>query len=156
MIPKPPARALALSVLSLLPLLWSGCETTAPAAARPAETKAAAFPRESVKRLRVGMPKATVIELIGQPAEIKKIDPGENGGVEVWTYVNWLDPVYREVAVEMEETPYVDPVTGIERTILDPRQQLERINRKEFFELTFDASETVVHLNYDLEHFREI
>ncbi len=151
--------------LSAFALLSAGCETVAPtsastAASSPAkaetsEAAANAFPRESMKQLRVGMAKATVIELVGQPSEVKTSTTA-TGPAETWIYVNWLPPVYREVAVELEEVAYTDPITGITRTILDPRQQMERITRKEYFELTFDANNQIVDLDYDLQQTREI
>ncbi|WP_221032609.1 hypothetical protein [Actomonas aquatica] len=155
-------RSFCLLSLVSTALLSTGCETAAPTTASttqvsPAAAAAAAndFPRESMKQLRIGMQKEAVIQLVGKPTDISQKD-GEAGPLEVWTYINTLAPRYREVAVEMDETSYVDPITGIERTVLDPRQQMERIERREYFELTFDASNSLVDLNYDLVRSSEI
>ncbi len=162
-------RASALFSLLTLSFFGGACSTTAPVTPSGSTTTATptaptsgtapapstSFAREAMKQLRLGMTKEEVIGLVGRPREIKpRPQPGFAG--EIWTYTNTLDPAYREVAVEVEEVPFVDPITGIERTILDPRPQLERISREEFFHLTFSAQDKLVDLNYELVKDREL
>lgn len=160
-------RAFTLVSLLTLPLCWTACSTTAPvspaatasatshATADSDATTTATFPREAVKRLRIGMSQEIVLQLIGPPPDVKPRRDSDQPG-EVWTYTHWLDPLYREVAVEMDEITHPDPITGIERTILDPRPQLERITRQEFFRLTFNEHRQLVDLDYEVVRNREL
>ena len=147
-----PRLLVTLSASALITFLGGCATTSSPATSAGSTTTKVAgssgFDRESAKRLRIGMFKTQVIDLLGEPMEITP-STVENEGHETWTYLHTTEPVYREVAIELEEVAYVDPVTGIARTILDPRQEMERITVRETYTLVFNQDELLADLNYD-------
>ncbi|MCF3652445.1 hypothetical protein [Synoicihabitans lomoniglobus] len=151
-----PRLITSLSALTLA-TVFGGCAstTTSPAkATASAYAGATSFPRDAMKELRLGMTQREVLALVGQPAE-KEPASAANGEAETWRYFNTTDPVYRDVAIEMEEVAYVDPITGIARTILDPRPEMERITTRETFFLVFNQKGILADLDYDAVRSRE-
>lgn len=127
---------------ALLLLPWLGACSSAPSspppspvAARTSATApavpaaASADPKSPFRALKKGLTAAEVRFLLGAPAEIKRV---ESAGItsEIWTYRTSVPGPARQVAAEMQDVPFVDPVTGIMRMIKEPIYKLEqtRIN----------------------------
>jgi hypothetical protein len=125
------ACGLFLVCLSLL----TGCATQ-PTSTAPSSAPAITAPDERlpIERLQKGMPAERVTALLGAPSEIK---PNSGQGItsEIWIYTRDISGPVRQVAAEMREIPYVDPITGIMRTIQEPVFKNQRTYSTETTEL---------------------
>ncbi len=120
-----PLRKLAcasirISLLISIGWLASGCETT------PAVSPAS-IPSD---QLVVGMYAERIKELLGEPISIVP-GTGENYVEETWTYQIEHPPVYRTIVAEMRSVPWVDPITGEMKTLQEPINDQQRIDRYE-------------------------
>ena len=69
--------------------------------------------------ITTGMTPAQIEQVLGKPAEIRPMHAGEHDA-EVWIYLRQGDPVVRQVTTGMREVPYVDPLTGVQKTLSEP------------------------------------
>lgn len=120
-----PSRRLASALIWISPLIsfgWlaTGCQT-APAD-RPTALRS--------DQLVVGMQSDQIKELLGEPASIVP-GAGDNYVEETWTYQIDHPPVYRTIVAEMRSVPWVDPITGEMKTIQEPINDQQRLDRHE-------------------------
>ncbi len=108
------------------------------AVATPAVAAAGAAPAPAAKPARtellIGMPAAQVRELIGAPRRVKAIKR-EGVAAEVWFYSYRAPAGVRQVVTGTREIPYVDPITGVMRSIPEPIYSQERVYLEETTEL---------------------
>lgn len=126
-------RSSAIAVAALALMLLAGCSSTAVSSGHPTpptstvEAKSEA-PRKPFGKLAKGMPATQVRELLGLPAEVT---PSVTAGVksEIWTYRESYPGKTQSVPGEMQEIPYVDPISGEMRMIKQPilRTEITRI-----------------------------
>lgn len=128
-----------LSVLfltSLLALATIGCETTS-AASQSRSTTQSGKPK-----IRIGMSSADVKEVMGDPAQSLPLESlGENG--TEWQYKLFLTAYVGAKPVEMVRTPYIDPITGEQREILDPIYRPEHKDVRRLLHIYFLEDEVV-------------
>ena len=88
-----------------------------------------------VRALRFGMRSTQVAGWLGEPQSVNasSTDPAE----EQWIYRTPLPPTYRNVAIEIQEVPWVDPITGEMKIIREPLPGQQRIDGTEILTLTF-------------------
>lgn len=136
---------LALAGLALLTLL-AACSTPSAPPAAPAAANAGApagaapttnppaDPNSPSQKLVKGLTAAEVRARLGEPLEIKT---QHAAGIvsEIWVYQRTLPGKPRQVAAEMQEIPFVDPVTGVMRMIKEPVYKTEQTMITEHTEL---------------------
>lgn len=105
---------------------------TGTAAAPGGAPVAAATPART--ELSIGMPAATVRELIGAPRRVKTLKR-EGVEAEVWFYSYRKQTGVRQVVTGTREIPYVDPISGIVRAMHEPIYNQERVYLEETTEL---------------------
>lgn len=147
--------------LALPVLLFSGCETvsteestqSASLMERTAERVPELQFRENVKQLRTGLSREEVTQLLGEP--LRSESPGDDSAVvENWIYEIEHPPQFRTTTAEMEEVPWVDPITGEAVTLLEARPESERFQLVERFIIGFGTGGEVVDLQYQPERSR--
>lgn len=135
-------------------LLFAGCETTSPSPL--AETGYDRVPqeeypelryREAMKQLRLGMTKAEVTALISEPTS-RTAAALDEAGLDRWIYELRHRPQFRTITAEMEEVPFVDPITGEAGSIMEARPESERFQLIEVFTLGFDEAGILADLDY--------
>ncbi len=143
--PPPPTFRLVVMLLPLALVGWSGCASAAsrgdPGQSRPAASalgtgydSAARIQRAHL--LRLGMHKPQVLDWLGEPKSTEAAS-NANGMRETWVYEIIHAPVYKTIAAEMEDVPYVDPFTGQLRYLKEPVLNQQRIQRFETITLSF-------------------
>jgi outer membrane protein assembly factor BamE (lipoprotein component of BamABCDE complex) len=133
---------LAVGVVAGLLLITTGCQHSATSAVgRPASD-----------HLMVGMYAEQVRTLLGEPAEIV-IGTGDDQVQETWTYVIQHRPTYRNVVAEMRSVPWVDPITGEMKTISEPINDQQRIDREETLTLVLRYDQ-LISIDRDLREQR--
>lgn len=117
-----------------LGLLFTSC--AGPSEQRPpAPTTAAVSPPEAPTtaqkpfgQLKKGLLAADIVKLVG-PAET--LIPSTVQGVksEIWIYKHFHPGTTKSVATDMQEIPYVDPVSGVMKMIKEPiyRSEVTRV-----------------------------
>lgn len=138
-------RCRVLASLAPLALLASCATPSAPPAppAPPAATAALAEvpptnlpadPNSPAQKLVKGLSAAEVRARLGAPLEIKT---QHAAGIvsEIWFYQRTFPGKPRQVAAEMQEIPFVDPVTGVMRMIKEPVYKTEQTMVTEHTEL---------------------
>ena len=123
--PRVGTRCLQLSLL-VGGMLAGGCETitvTEPPVAPSAQ-------------LIVGMRTERVEALLG-PAEAVSRGAGADYVEETWIYQIEHPPVYRTIVAEMQDVPWVDPITGEMKTLQEPVTDQQRLDRRETITLVF-------------------
>ncbi len=123
--------------LLLLSLVAGAVAATGVAAtSNPVEAGAAPAPAAKPARteLLIGMPAAQVRELIGAPRRVKTIKR-EGVAAEVWFYSYRAPAGIRQVVTGTRDIPYVDPITGVMRSIPEPIYSQERLYLEETTEL---------------------
>lgn len=115
---------------SLLLIVWavlaSGCETVRVPEAAPSPAG----------QLIVGMRTEKVTELMG-PADSVTRGTGNDYVEETWVYEIEHPPVYRTIAAEMQDVPWVDPITGEMKMLQEPITDQQRLDRVEKITLRF-------------------
>ena len=77
-------------------------------------------------RIRIGMNAEEVKAVLGEPHEERAPDPVKLPACVEWRYELRLSAFIGGNAVEINETPYIDPITGEAKVILDPVVRHER------------------------------
>lgn len=130
-----PRTLLLTAVLGGTAILLPGCASpsASPAAqtAGPAAQPTKADPSQSLKK---GMTRAEVRQLLGEPADTRPVAAGE-GKAEVWVYRTIVDSRVNMVPTSMREIPYVDPITGVMKTIQEPVYSQEQVSLTEELQL---------------------
>lgn len=88
------------------------------------------------ERLVVGMRLERVQALLGEPSAVTP-GTGDNYVQETWTYQITRPPVYRTIVAEMQEVPWVDPITGEMKTVQEPINDQQRLDQQETLTLVF-------------------
>ena len=135
---SPSSRALlALAVASITLVSWTGCQSiTSPSPGSQTAEQKLAVRNALVGALKFGMSKSQVQSWLGEPhTNIPSLpqEPGE----EQWVYENRLPPRYKTIAIEIEEVPWVDPITGEMFLLREPLTGQQRIEGTEILTLTF-------------------
>lgn len=68
--------------------------------------------------IRNGMPASELLELLGEPREVRDIEAPREG-FEVWVYYQVANSVEYE-AIGTEEIPFFDPITGEYKPVMEP------------------------------------
>lgn len=123
----------ALFAATIIASLLAGCATTGSAGAAAAEN--------GVIELRKGMATAELISMLGEPGAVDPY-PSDPDLVEVWTYERTRSTT-EMVSTGVNEVPFVDPITGEQRMILDPIFAPETITKSETIEILV-TGETVL------------
>ena len=128
----------AFPALALFTFLLGAC--TSPSA-QPAPTaspaSAASEPQDEIKPFTTiikGMTTAEVRARLGPPASVKAF-AAEGITGEIWTYTVTTRGPVRQVAAEMQEVPYIDPIDGSLRMIKEPLTKTEFTRIHHTFEL---------------------
>ncbi|MBT5900550.1 MAG: hypothetical protein HOH58_00405 [Opitutaceae bacterium] len=100
-------------------LVFAGCEST-----RVANKPAAS------SELIVGMTRVQLQDCLGEP---RKIEPATEWNRMEGTRYYTVDhpPIYQTITAEMQEVPYVDPITGEMHMLKEPLMDQQRIARVE-------------------------
>lgn len=105
--------------------VFTGCETIPQ---KPkTEDAATVVENKGAVMLQRGMLVADIRAKLGEPREIVPIDDERFMG-EAWFYTDNFEKYIGDVVVDLEHIPYTDPVTGVEREILDPIMGQEFLN----------------------------
>ncbi|MDQ8187811.1 hypothetical protein [Pelagicoccus sp. SDUM812002] len=87
-----------------------------------------------------GSSTADLVAALGEPISIEPYEPDPN--VEIWTY-DFTKSRVDMVGVDTQEIPYVDPITGIERTITEAVYRPQTTTEKRLVRV-FVAKDTVI------------
>lgn len=116
--------------------LLAGCTTPAPSSAQanqPAPSKAAASD-DPAQKLKPGMSPTEVREVMGQPDLIRPME-APIGTSEVWVFHRDVLSNVGLAITGTREVPYVDPLTGVTRTIHEPVYNQQTVTTRDRLEL---------------------
>lgn len=130
---SPRARR-ARSMMTLLALTTFGACTVFAEPAAPTSPPRATAPASARPTIAIGMSADTVRALIGAPQKIKRLKQ-KHATAEVWFYRFSKPAGCRQVATGTREVPYVDPISGTAKMILEPVYGLEQTSVEETTEL---------------------
>ncbi len=120
-------------------LLWlqPGCQTRPHSAhGRPHSAEQTEAIRHAlVRALKFGMRQSQVRSWLGEP--LKVVPVLSPPATEQWIYETRLPPTYRTIAIEIQEVPWVDPISGEFKIIREPLTGQQRIDGVEILTLTF-------------------
>ena len=132
--------ALALAGGATAALLLASCASTSSSSSQTADSRSAQRTAnvDPAAQLRQGMLPDQVRSLLGEPRETRPF-PSEEGTAEVWIYER-KDVAVRPTAATTQEVPYVDPLTGVMRTVQEPVYSQESVSvTRELQLLWFDG-----------------
>ena len=117
-----PMRAPAIT-LAFCCLVQAAFSATDPAQAGTPAVPAAQKPARPT--LEAGMTAEQIVQIVGKPNRVKKLKQ-DAIEAEVWYYS--FDRPYgvRQIAAQMREVPYVDPITGVMKMMQEPVYSEER------------------------------
>ncbi len=91
-------------------------------------------PKPTRPTIAIGMSADAVRALIGAPQKIKRLKP-ERATAEIWLYRFSKPAGCRQVATGSRQVPYVDPVSGTAKMLMEPVYGLEQTSLEETTEL---------------------
>lgn len=144
MLQLPLAAKLTPMAVALALVITSGCQSPS---ASPQS-----LPPAGSNQLVVGMAPASVQRVLGDP---HKVSPATatNRMEETWIYEIEHPPLYRTIVAEMKSVPWVDPISGEMKSTQEPITNQQRIDRREFIELTFRHGQ-LIEIKRDLKEQR--
>jgi hypothetical protein len=110
-------RAITLLGLGTLLFAFTACETTPATATASPDPTAVEAQRPPVKK---GMTAEEVLAALGEPNARRPIDDPRVAEGEEWLYRSRSESHVGSAAVSINETFYIDPITGEDKVILDP------------------------------------
>lgn len=119
--------AVALAICGLPSLSLAATADT-----RPAETKSAN--KAARPTIDVGMTADQVRAIAGEPIRIKPLKK-EGVSAEIWVYKFDRLAEVKDIPTSINDVPYIDPITGVERSIPEPVYSQQRIFTVETTEL---------------------
>ena len=101
-------------------LALAGCATAPDSPAKETTSAAAAkSDAKPAKKLRRGMKPAEVRAMLGEPTEVNP-HTGSDRAEETWFYRRQVGEHTGQKVTGTQELPYVDPMTGDARTMMEP------------------------------------
>ena len=99
-----------------------------------------------------GSSTADLVAAMGEPTSVEPytLDPN----VEIWRYDLTRSRVDM-VGVDTEEIPYIDPITGVERTVTEPVYRPQRTTQNKSIKV-YVVAETVIGWKVDTDIDRSI
>ena len=104
-------KLLTLVTLACGLALLGGCESTSTGVGKK-------LSQPEQVAITKGMDAEELLAALGEPISVEQVD-AERPGIEIWTYAKENSQV-QLVTTGMRETPYIDPISGVETTIKDP------------------------------------
>ena len=124
-----------IAILTGCLVLLAGCQNQRSSRGPDGPEQVAAIRNALIRALKLGMRDSQVQSWLGDP---KVVQPAPSDPtMEEWIYENDLPTQYRTVAIETEEVPWVDPISGELRMIEQPLVGQQRVDGREILTLTF-------------------
>jgi hypothetical protein len=128
---------IAIPGLALAGLILAGCANMPSTPAAEQDRKAQPSQQDPWQALAEGMTADQVRAALGQPIKVR---PMQTSGAEIWVYRRMTAREVRMVPLKTEDIPYVDPLSGQERTIQEPvYSQEERTVEQELQLLLYEG-----------------
>lgn len=99
-----------------------------------------------------GSSTADLIAAMGEPISVESYEPDPN--VEIWNY-DLTKSRTDMVGVDTEEIPYVDPITGVERTVTEAVYRPQTTTQSQLVKV-FVVDDTVIGWKVETNVSREI